>query len=118
MDSEDVKRLPVIDDMGRLIGIVSRGDLLKTHLRPDDDILADINTAVLNSYLADDGTTLSVAVVDGVVTLSGRIDRWSSADIVERLSRQVAGVAEVRSTLESAFDDRTTRGVHLGTGIA
>jgi CBS-domain-containing membrane protein len=118
MDREDVKRLPVTDDLGRLIGIVSRGDLLKTHLRPDVEILADINAAVLNSYLADDGTTVSAAVVDGVVTLSGNVDRWSSADIVERLSRQVAGVVEVRSSLAYAFDDRDVRGVRLGTGSA
>jgi CBS-domain-containing membrane protein len=118
MDREDVKRLPVVDDLGRLIGIVSRGDLLKTHLRPDDEILADINAAVLDSYLADDGTTVSAAVIDGVVTVSGKVDRWSSADIVERLSRQVAGVVEVRSSLAYAFDDRDVRGVRLGTGSA
>jgi CBS domain-containing protein len=118
MDREDVKRLPVIDDLGRPIGIVSRGDLLKTHLRPDDEILADINAAVLDSYLADDGSSVSVAVVDGVVTLSGTVDRWSSADIVERLSRQVAGVVDVRSSLAYGFDDRDLRGVRLGTGSA
>jgi CBS-domain-containing membrane protein len=118
MDRDDVKRLPVTDDLGRLIGIVSRGDLLKTHLRPDDEILADIDSAVLDSYLADDGSTVSVAVVDGVVTLSGKIDRRSSADIVERLSRQVAGVVEVRSSLTYAFDHRDMRGVRIGTGSA
>jgi CBS-domain-containing membrane protein len=118
MDREDVKRLPVTDDLGRLMGIVSRGDLLKTHLRPDDEILADINSAVLDSYLADDGTTVTVAVVNGVVTLAGKIDRWSSAAIVERLSRQVAGVVEVRSSLAYAFDDRALHGVRIGTGAA
>lgn len=118
MDREGVKRLPVTDELGRLIGIVSRGDLLKTHLRPDDEILADIDAAVLNSYLADDGSRVSIAVVDGVVTLSGQIDRWSSADIVERVCRQVAGVVEVRSSLTYAFDDRETRGIRLGTGSA
>jgi CBS-domain-containing membrane protein len=118
MDAEDVKRLPVIDDLGRLIGIVTRGDLLKTHLRPDDEILADIDGSVLDSYLADDGSTVSVAVVNGVVTLSGKVDRWSSADVVERLSRQVAGVVEVRSGLAYGFDDRDLRSVHLGTGSA
>ena len=53
-----------------------------------------------------------------MVTLSGTIDRWSSADLTERLSRQVAGVVEVRSSLAYAFDDRTVRGVRIGTGLA
>jgi CBS domain-containing protein len=117
MDREDVKRLPVTDELGRLVGIVSRGDLLKTHRRPDGEILADID-AVIRTYAADPDTAVTVAVVDGVVTLSGKADRWSSADLTERLSRQVAGVVEVRSTLEHGFDDRDVRGVRTGTGIA
>jgi CBS domain-containing protein len=47
MDAEGVKRLPVVDDLGRLIGVVTRGDLLKVHLRPDDDIQNDVLVDVL-----------------------------------------------------------------------
>lgn len=118
MHHEDVKRLPVIDDLGRLVGIVSRGDLLKTHVRPDTDVLADIETEVLPPYLVDDASTVTVAVVNGAVTLGGRVDRWSSAEIVERLTRQVPGVVRVTSALEYGSDDRTVRGVRLGTGLA
>jgi CBS-domain-containing membrane protein len=50
MDKEDVKRLPVVDDMGRLIGVVSRADLLKTYLRPDDEIRADVESGVLRTF--------------------------------------------------------------------
>ncbi|MDY7087691.1 MAG: CBS domain-containing protein [Actinomycetota bacterium] len=118
MDREKVKRLPVVDDLGRLIGIVSRGDLLKTHLRPDDEILADIEAAVLRPYVDDENTSVAASVVDGVVTLSGKVDRWSSTEIAERLSRQVAGVVEVRSSLTFAYDDSELPGVRFGTGIA
>ncbi|GID32310.1 CBS domain-containing protein [Paractinoplanes brasiliensis] len=117
MDREKVKRLPVVDDLGRLIGIVSRGDLLKTHLRPDDEILADIEAAVLRPYVDDENASVTAAVVDGVVTLSGKVDRWSSTEIVERLSRQVAGVVEVRSDLTFSHDDSQLRGVRFGTGV-
>ncbi len=50
MDGEAIKRLPVIDDVGRLIGIVSRGDLLKVHLRPDEDIRAEITRRSCTGY--------------------------------------------------------------------
>jgi CBS-domain-containing membrane protein len=114
MTREGVKRLPVVDDLGRLIGIVSRGDLLKVHLRPDDEILADIQNGVLRTFLADDLSTVTAAVVNGVVTLAGRVDRWSAADLAVRMVRPVAGVVDVIDELEYAFDDRNL----LGTGIA
>jgi CBS-domain-containing membrane protein len=41
-----LKRLPVVDEHGALIGIVSRGDLLKTYLRPDEDIAAELREMI------------------------------------------------------------------------
>jgi len=106
MDQANVKRLPVIDDLGRLIGIVTRGDLLKVHLRPDREILADIENGILRPYLTDEANTLSATVEEGIVTLSGSVERWSSADLAIRLIRQLPGVVDVVSTVEFAFDDR------------
>jgi CBS-domain-containing membrane protein len=117
MDAEGVKRLPVIDDVGRLVGIVSRADLLKVHLRTDQEILAAVENDVLRVFLVDEAATVNTAVVHGVVTLSGQVDHWSSAALAERLCRQVPGVVDVTSSLTYSFDDRQVRGVHLGTGI-
>jgi CBS domain-containing protein len=112
MDKHGVKRLPVVDDLGRLVGIVSRGDLLKTHLRPDDQIRADIEDGVLPGLLADQSRTVQVRVSEGVVTLTGAVDRWSTTDLADRLTRQVAGVVDVVNTLSYDYDDRT-----IGTGV-
>jgi CBS-domain-containing membrane protein len=110
MDSEDVKRLAVIDDVGRLVGIVSRSDLLKVHLRPDIEILVDIEEEVLRTIPTDDANRVNVAVVNGVVTLSGRVHRWSAMDLAVRLTRQIAGVVDVTCSLEYAVDDRELLG--------
>lgn len=118
MTDEGVKRLPVVDDLGRLIGIVSRGDLLKVHLRPDDEVLADIEDGVLRTYVIDDSATITVAVVAGVVTLAGKVDRWSAADLAVRMVRTVNGVVDVDDQLTFMFDDRDLLGTRIGFGAA
>ncbi|RSM59899.1 hypothetical protein DMB66_26075 [Actinoplanes sp. ATCC 53533] len=118
MDSEAVKRLPVIDDLGRLIGIVSRGDLLKAHLRPDDEIRADVESGVLRRFLVEEIDTVRATVQDGVVTLTGRVDRLSTKDIADRQIRRIPGVVAVVDELEYGYDDRNILGTGLAYGIA
>jgi osmotically-inducible protein OsmY len=113
MDAKKVKRLPVVDELGRLVGVVTRGDLLKVHLRPDDDIRQDIETGVLRGPLAGLADGVAATVTDGVVTLTGHLEQWSVADAAVRLTRQVAGVADISDQLTFEIDDRAA----LGTGI-
>ncbi|WP_213456968.1 CBS domain-containing protein, partial [Rhizomonospora bruguierae] len=105
MDDERVKRLPVINDIGRLQGIVSRTDLLKVFRRPDEDIRADVVTEVLRKVLFVEDGTVVVRVRDGVVTLDGQVDRLSTARIAARLAYAVPGVVHVTDRLAFEFDD-------------
>jgi CBS-domain-containing membrane protein len=117
MDAEKVKRLPVVDDRGRLVGIVSRGDLLRMHLRPDADIRADVATEILHRVLVVEEGKVQVQVMDGVVTLEGRLDRRSAAELAIRLTRHVPGVVSVVDRLSYDFDDSdlvTNRGMPFG----
>jgi osmotically-inducible protein OsmY len=49
---------------------------------------------------------VGVEVTKGVVTLAGHADRWSTTDLVTRLTRQVPGVVRVIDELEFDYDDR------------
>ena len=105
LDREGVKRLPVIDELGRLVGIVSRGDVLRVYLRPDDEVREDVVGEVLHRVLAVEPGVVRVSVTDGLVRLDGRLDRRSAAELAVRLTRKVPGVVDVADRLTYDFDD-------------
>ncbi|MDX5569415.1 CBS domain-containing protein [Streptomyces sp. ID05-04B] len=90
-----VKRLPVVDDVGMLQGIVSRADLLKVFLRDDDDIVEEVRREVVSYLFPASTSSVRVAVRDGVVTLGGRIRDTSLIPVAARLIRAVEGVVDV-----------------------
>jgi CBS-domain-containing membrane protein len=102
-----VKRLPVLDPAGPLLGIVSRADLLKVFLRSDEQITREVRQDILRRALWVDRDTVGVEVRDGVVTLTGRLERRSLIPIAVRLVHGVDGVVDVVDRLGFAFDDRT-----------
>ena len=73
MNTHHVRRLPVTEASGKLVGIVSRRDLLSVFLRPDDDIAHDVQE-ILHETACDDPATVTVTVRHGVVTLTGVIE--------------------------------------------
>jgi CBS domain-containing protein len=100
-----IKRLPVVDENGRLMGVVSRRDLLRRRRRPDSAIHVDVVEEVLGKDLWIGPNAVQVAVTDGVVMLLGKVDRRSLADRAVELTRDVAGVVDVVSRLRWEFDD-------------
>ncbi|MFY1670823.1 CBS domain-containing protein [Plantactinospora sp. WMMB334] len=113
MDDEHVKRLPVVDILGRIEGIVTRGDVLKVYLRPDDDIRAEISGDMVRRVLSIDEGVLRVAVHEGVVGLTGRVDRRSTAQKAVRLAYAVPGVVQVTDRVEYDYDDTQVAGMSM-----
>jgi CBS domain-containing protein len=94
-----VKRLPVVDDMGLLEGVVSRGDLLKVFLRDDEDIAEEVRREVVSYLFRAPLAPVRVEVHDGVVTLTGRVRDTSLVPVAARLVRAVEGVVDVEFEL-------------------
>jgi CBS-domain-containing membrane protein len=104
MEAARVRRLPVVDDAGRLVGIVSRRDLVRLYARPDEQIRADVLEQVIEPMWLEP-STVDVQVSAGVVTLTGRVDRVSTREILLRMTHAVPGVVGVVDLLPAAFDD-------------
>jgi CBS-domain-containing membrane protein len=109
MEASDLKRMPVVDDLGRLVGMVTRGDLLKVFLREDGDIRREIQQQVLTDIAGVQPTQVTVEVDDGVVTLLGRLDRSSLIRTVVRQIERVDGVIDVVNDLTYDDDDDLER---------
>ncbi|MBP2040903.1 CBS domain-containing protein [Streptomyces avidinii] len=100
MARKHVKRLPVVDGVGMLEGVVSRSDLLKVFLRPDQEIEEEIRDAVLAELVPP--VRLEVTVQDGVVTLRGSLRNRALVPLTARAIRAVEGVVDVRMELAGA----------------
>ncbi|MFG3344200.1 CBS domain-containing protein [Streptomyces sp. NPDC048018] len=105
MQQKEVKRLPVADETGRLVGIVSRSDLLRPFLRSDDAIRDEIEHDVLYDTLRLAPDTVRVTVDDGVVKLTGRVDERADIRVIVRLCRSVDGVVALHESIEYANDN-------------
>jgi hypothetical protein len=101
----------VVAGSGRLVGIVRRADLLWPLTRPDEEIRWAIENLLEHELLVDPGR-VEVGVRDGVVTLTGQIERRSLIPIVVRLAGATEGVVRVRDRLTFDLDDT---GLHPST---
>jgi CBS domain-containing protein len=103
MNMHHVRRLPVVDEQNRLVGIISRRDLLSVFLRPDEEIARDIRK-VLDEIMSAAPGEADVSVRNGIVTLSGTLDPRSGphGDLIPlaiRLMWDVDGVVTITDRL-------------------
>ena len=104
MTGRRVNRLPVIED-GRLVGIVSRADLVRAFIRSDDELARTIREDVLLRVLWLDPTLFTVEVADGVATVGGRVERRSTTEMIERCISLVPGIVGVHVSVDWSLDD-------------
>jgi CBS domain-containing protein len=100
MYDRGVKRLPVTDENGRLVGIVSRADVLSVFDRTDSAIAHEINHDVILGEFMVDPARIQVTVIDGIVTLAGRPETNDTGHDIVRRVRHVPGVVAVRDRLD------------------
>jgi CBS domain-containing protein len=99
MLDENVNRLPVVDADGKLIGLLSRGDLVRAFVRSDEEILREIEDDVIRRVMWLNPGEVEVTVADGMVTLTGEVASEADADLLPTFARRVPGVVGVTSTL-------------------
>lgn len=96
-----IKRAPVTRG-DRLVGIVTRADLLRPYLRTDSEILTEVEEMVIERALGLSPRSTHATVADGVVRLDGSVPTRRARAILLRLVRSVDGVVDIEDELEVA----------------
>lgn len=109
MVQQQVERLLVLDEEDRLVGIVTRRDLLQVFLRPDEEIHDEVIEEVLAGTLWLAPSSIDVSVTEGVVVLSGHMERKSETEIALSMTRRIDGVVGVVDKLTYRLDDAHLR---------
>lgn len=108
MQERNVRRLVVVDERGRIAGIVSRSDLLQVFLRTDEELREEIAGKLIPAVLPSSNDAIGVEVRWNIATLSGEVDRKSDADMLTRLARELDGVVGVVDQLTYRWNDIDT----------
>ena len=105
MAHHHVKRLPVVDANGALVGIISRADVVAVFTRPDDVIEDEIREDIVKRVLLLEADSLDVDVTNGVVTISGNAPTATDARLLEALVRRIDGVVRLESRVAYDVND-------------
>ncbi|HUN31159.1 MAG TPA: CBS domain-containing protein [Trebonia sp.] len=105
MERHQVGCLPVVDESGKLLGLAGPRELLRVLLRPDAEIKSEVISQVLTGYLGTNPLLVRVEVSDGVVRMSGELERKSMLSSVLPAVRAIDGVIDVEGEFTYAIDD-------------
>lgn len=100
MIEEGINRLPVVDETGKLLGLVTRADLVRAFVRSDAEIEREIRQDVIMRTLWIAPETIEVVVTRGEVYLSGTVDTKADAELIPAFVQRVPGVVSVLSKIK------------------
>jgi CBS domain-containing protein len=105
MSRHQLSVLPVVDACGFLAGVLRWADLGQVFLRPDSDIQHEIVRDVFVRHLGTNPALVHASVTDGLVTLSGVVEKKTMIPLAVTMAGAVDGVVDVLSYLAYAADD-------------
>lgn len=106
-----VRRLCVVNLSGRLVGVISRRDIIGTYLRDDAQILADVKDHVFRHGMWLFPETLTADVEAGVVTLEGEVRNRTTSQVAAQLTQKVPGVVGVENKIRFEIDDTVSTAI-------
>lgn len=117
MRKANIKRVPIVDDKGCLVGILSRSDIMRAFARSDAEIVGEITGHVMREVLWVDPRRVKIRCMDGNLVLEGRLETKSDVTLLEALARRVDGVVSLASHLQWDIDNTKLEMVPPPPGI-
>jgi CBS domain-containing protein len=109
MTDAGIKRLPVVDSDDRVVGIVTRSDLVRAFARSDAELEREIRRIVRGALWLDHPELVEIHVDEGEASLQGTVDRRSDEEQLRLFVARIPGIVDVRSTVQWVWDDRKAR---------